>query len=75
MLEMMRDQKTQMHDISHGKRDRLSLSGKYPSVGCRLLERNQSYRLSLDVISPDIVRRLSLDVINHGLGYPKCKIP
>ena len=34
-----------------------------------MLGRNQSCRLSLDVISPGEAHRLSLDIISHETGY------
>ena len=50
------------------------LRKKDPHVGCRLLECNQSYRFSLDVIIPSKGLRLSLDLISLDTGYLKCKI-
>ena len=38
-----------------------------PEVIHRLLRRNQSCRYFLDVIGPNKARRLSLDVIIHGM--------
>ena len=58
MLEMTRDQKTKMHEISHGKRDSFSLSGKDPGVVHRLLRRNQYHGLSLSGKYLGVVRRL-----------------
>ena len=73
MLEMTRYEKTPMHEISHGKRDRFSLSRKDPDTGRRLLGCYKSCRLSLNVISLGIVHRLSLDAISPSIGYLKCK--
>ena len=64
----------QMLEISHGKRDKFLLRGKYHGIGWRLLRCNESYRLPSDVISLAIVCRLSLDVISLGTGYLKCKL-
>ena len=49
----------QMHEIQHGKVDRLSLNVKYPSILRRLFERNQSCGLSLNIKDLGVVRRLS----------------
>ena len=56
-----------MHNISHGKWDRLSEREKY--WWSRMLGLNQLCRLSSDVISPRKAHRLSLDIISPVTGY------
>ena len=59
--------------ISHMGNEIGCLRKKDPHVGCRLLECNQSYRFSSDVIIPSEGLRLSLDLISLDTGYLKRK--